>query len=513
MTDPSQPPGLVELHQRQQRARAMGGADKTDRQHQAGRLTARERIKNLLDKNSFYETGELALSDLPEARAKTPADGKVCGYGTIDGQRVGISADDATVLAGAGGRIGYEKEFKTHLYAQQHGFPGIHLGDGGGARIPDIMGATGMMTFTYDIMHEPRDRQTPLLTAIMGDCYGGPTWKAAISDVVVQVKGAIMAVSGPPVLAVATGEIVTPEDLGGWQLHAQKTGQVDLVADDEAHCFRLLKKTLSYLPPNHQTLPPRTDYQPFSDLRSDKLLTIIPQDDRYSYDMHKVLALIADADSLLELKPQYDGSLITAFARLDGRVVGFLANNPKITAGAMGPGACDKALSFIVLCDSFHIPLIFLHDTPGFYVSKAAEEQKMPLKIMNFIKALHYATVPKIGLIVRKSYGMAHCTMLGARMGADFLLAWPNAEISFMAPSVAANVLLGRKLDHAPDPMAARQAFMAELSQQNAPWEAAERNFIDRIIDPRQTRAELIRALAVAGSGFSKRNMAGWPKP
>ena len=505
--------GLAELARRQQKALNMGGEAKISKQHGLGRLTARERIAQLLDKNSFYEVGQLAVSALPEARDKTPADGKVCGFGTINQQQIGISADDATVMAGAGGKIGYTKEAKLHNDAQRKGLAVVHLGDGGGARIPDIMGSDGQTAFVWDILSEPRNRQTPLITAIMGECYGGPTWAAATSDVVIQVKGTVMAVVGPPVLAVATGEQVTPQELGGWEVHARKTGLVDLFAENETDCFRQIRRVLSYLPPNAQTLPPTTAYQAFSDLRNEKFLQIIPNDERYSYDMQHLLRLIADKNSLLELKPFFDGSLITAWGRMNGQVVGFLANNPKVMAGAMGPGACEKALSFIILCDSFHIPLLFLHDTPGFFVSKAAEEQKMPLRIMNVVKALQYSSVPKISLIVRKSYGMAHVNMLGANMGADFVLAWPKAEISFMSPNAAAHVLLGKKLENAADPMAARQAFLDEMAQINAPWAAAERGYIDRIIDPRDTRTELLKALRIIGPKLSQRKMASWPKP
>jgi len=509
------PNRLEELSRRQQKAKALGGIDKINKQHSLQKLTARERIERLLDKDSFYEIGELAVSDVKEARSKTPADGKVCGYGTIDKRRVGISADDATVLAGSGGRIGYEKEFKTHLYAQKQGFPSIHLGDGGGARIPDIMGATGMMTFTYDIMHEPRNRQTPLITAIMGECYGGPTWKASVSDIVVQVKGAVMAVSGPNVLETATSEKVSPEALGGFEMHARKTGLTDIWAENDADALRQIRRVLTYLPSNANELPPITEAKVFSGLKSDALLKIIPQDDRYSYDMHRLLEQVFDQDSLLELKSYYDGSLITALARLDGRVVGVLANNPKVSAGAMGFGACDKAVSFITLCDSYHIPLVFMHDTPGFYVSQRAEEMKMPIKIMTFIQALHQSTVPKIGVIVRKSYGMAHCNMLGARMGADFMLAWPKAEIGFMAPNVALNVMFGRKMQEVSNPDELKQAFLAEINRQNEPWEAAERFLIDKIIDPRDARQELITALKIAthrNGGKSQRHLANWPR-
>jgi acetyl-CoA carboxylase carboxyltransferase component len=506
------------LNEKLEQTLKMGGAEKILKQHSLKRLTARERIQKLLDRGSFFEMGQLAHSDLPEVKSKTPADGKICGLGTIEGRKIGVSADDVTVMAGAGGRIGYQKEFKIHSYAVKKGYPSIHLGDGGGARIPDIMGATGMMTFTYDVNSEPRSRKTPLITTIMGDCFGGPTWKASNSDVVIQVKGAVMAVSGPPVLEAATGEKVSSEELGGWQMHAEKSGLVDLIAENDADALRLVKKVLTYLPNNYKEFPSVTTYdENFKSYKQEKLLHILPQNQKMSYDMHEILQLVFDKNSLLEFKAQYDGSLITALARLEGQVVGVLANNPKVYAGAMGPGACEKATSFIVLCDSFHIPLIFLHDTPGFYVSKAAEERQMPIKIMNFIKAIHYSTVPRIALIIRKSYGMAHCNMVGANMGADFMLAWPNAEISFMAPEVAMNVMLGRKIKESTDPEALKQAFMEEMNKMNAPWEAAGLNLIDKIIDPRDTRKELRQALKITSGASknyvkSKRLMANWPK-
>lgn len=325
-----------------------------------------------------------------------------------------------------------------------------------------------------------------------------------------------MAVSGPPVLKAATREEVTPAELGGWEMHARKTGLVDLFAETDEEALALAKKVLTYLPSNAKELPPRKASTDQAPLAEEELAGIIPQDPRKVYDMHKLLERVVDTDSLLELKPHFAGSLITALARLDGRVVGLLANNPKVMAGAMGPGACEKAISFIALCDSYHIPLVFVHDTPGFYVSKAAEERKMPQKIMSFIDAIHHSTVPRIGLIVRKSYGMAHCNMLGARMGADFLLAWPKAEISFMSPLVAAEVVLGRKLAQSNEPEALRAAFLAEMDRMNAPWEAAGRNLIHRIIDPRETRQELVQCLNIAcgqdAYRFSERRLANWPR-
>lgn len=513
------PYGLHALATRTQAALAMGGEQRIARQHAKGRLTARERIASLVDADSFDELGLLARSDMPEARDRTPADGKICGYGAVAGRPVAVSADDVTVLAGAGGRVGVSKQMALMDYACRKGLPLVHLGDAGGARVPDIMGSDGMMSMVYRIDHAPRDRRVPLLTLILGECFGGPTWTASVSDIVIQAKGTAMCVGGPSILEIATGEQATAEALGGPALHAHTTGLVDLFANDDAHALQLARHCLSYFPSSAAALPPRLPATQPTDQPVPALLETVPSDPRQPYDMHRLLELIVDTGSLLELKPSYDGSLITALARLDGQVVGILANNPKVTAGAMGPGACEKATSFICLCDSFHIPLLFLHDTPGFFVGKRAEERQMPLKIMNFIEALHQSSVPRISLIVRKSYGMAHCNMSGGNMGSDVVLAWPGADISFMAPAVAVNVAHGRRLSALPEEQghAMRRQMIDDMARANAPWPAAEQNLIDRVIDPRMTRSELARALARASgsdgeAGRSKRRLANWPR-
>lgn len=507
---------LARLQDAKTRALAMGGEARLSRKRDAGQLNARERIDCLLDDNSFQEQGLLAVSDRHEDRARTPADGKITGFGRIDDRAVFVAADDATIKAGAYGRVGSDKGHHALEYAIRKGFPCINLGEAGGGRIPDIMGAVGMMHIVLPIDQPTRDRFVPYVATIMGDCHGGPTFYAAIADIVIQVKGSVMAVTGSPVLAAATGEEVEPQDLGGWELHAKVTGQVDLFADDDEQCLQLVRKVLSYLPSNANHLPPVVPSDDSPERRLDEIYDMLPASPRKGYDMRRVLKLIADADSVLELKPFYDRALITAFARLDGRVVGFLANNPMFNAGAMGWGACEKATSFIALCDSFHIPLVFLHDTPGFFVSKAAEEHKMPLRIMQFIDALHHATVPKVAVIVRKSYGMAHCNMLGGNMGADCLLAWPTADVSFMAPDVAVNVVYGRDLDKAEDREAERDRLLADMKEINGPWEAAGLNIIHDIIDPADTRTELCRALERARGpdgemGRSERKIASWP--
>jgi acetyl-CoA carboxylase carboxyltransferase component len=518
MTDVDQDPyGLKQLAEMNAKAQMMGGPEKIKKIHAKGQLSVRERINELLDPDSFDEQGLLAHSDIPDAREKTPADGKVVGYGEIDGRTVFVSGDDVTVLAGAGGRKGVEKLIKNSQIAAKRGYPCIHLGDGGGARLPDIMGSVGMMSMTYPIKGPCRDRHVPLITTIMGECYGGPTWEAAVSDIIVQVKGSVMAVVGPSILEVATGECPDKEELGGWRLHAEETGQVDLFAEDDRDCLTQVRRVLSYLPNNALETPPVVPCGLSPDMRLDGIYDLVPSNPRKTYDMHQVIDTIFDPGSVLELKPYFDGSLITCFARLDGHVVGVLANNPMVMAGAMGPGACEKATGFICLCDSFHIPMIFLHDTPGFLVGKFAEERKMPLKIMTFIEALHHSTVPRVSVIMRKSYGMAHCNMSGGNMENEQLLAWPTADISFMAPLVAVNVAFGRKLSGMDGVEDMKKAMLAELTRGCGPWEAAGVNLIDKIIDPADTRKELIRTLkrsrgTTGRMAMSERKLASWPR-
>lgn len=361
--------------------------------------------------------------------------------------------------------MGVAKEGRLHRWAAEKGYPIINLGEGGGARIPDIMGSEGLSSMTMRKEIATRCRQAPFVATIMGECFGAPSWLAALADFVVQVKGSCMAVSGPRVLEVATSEKVDNEDLGGWKLHAEITGQVDRVAEDEDDCFRIVREFLSYMPSNAEELPPVVPPEGNDqEGRQETLLSLVPDESRRAYDMNRLIKTIVDDEKIFVLKPDFDRSVITCLARIDGRTVGIIANQPMHTAGAMGPDGCDKCISFICLCDSYHIPLVFLHDTPGFLVGKAAELKRMPGKIINFIEAIALSTVPKISIVIRKSYGMAYSNMCGTGMGADFVLAWPNAEISFMAPEVAANVVYHKKIDESDDIKAAESGGASNQS-------------------------------------------------
>ena len=501
-----------DLTQRRADALAMGGAPKLVRTKARGALNARERINTLLDEGSFFEVGMLNHSDVPGMEARTPADGKVCGIGRINGRPVVAQADDVTVFAGTGGRVGSLKSKTLVQFAIDKGYPIINLGESGGARLPDIQGSEGLSSMTVGTTGALRCRQVPMVAGIFGECFGSPSWHAAFADFVVQLKGSCMAVSGPRVLEVATGEKVSNEELGGWQLHARVTGLADRAADNEEQCLALISEFLSYLPSHAGELPPSTTPEPAASAapRQIKLNTLVPEAARRAYDMRELMRTLVDHERLFELKPDYDRSVITALARLDGQVVGIIANNPLHSAGAMGPDGCAKCTSFICLADSFNIPLIFLHDTPGFFVSKAAEQRGMPGKIINFIEALALATVPKVAVVVRKSYGMAYGNMAGSGMASDFVFAWPGADISFMAPSVAVNVIAPNAQDA--DHIA---TLRKELQAASTPWRAAGLGFIDDVIAPDDTRRTLIESLAHArgkrSAGISQHRLAAWP--
>jgi acetyl-CoA carboxylase carboxyltransferase component len=409
----------------------------------------------------------------------------------------------------------FVKEHRATSIAMEKNLPIITLGDAGGARIPDIMGSDGLSTMTFPVEMLRRPRRSPYIATIMGDCFGGPSWMAAKADFVVMVKGCCMAVSGPRVLEVATGEKVTNEELGGWKLHAEVTGQVDAFAESEEHCLQIVREFLSYMPSTCDEEPPYVPAGDPADRKLEEALKIVPKASNQAYDMFKLIKAIVDDGKYFTLKPFYDQSLITCLARMNGRVVGIIANQPSYYAGAGGPGACEKASSFIVLCDSFNIPLIFLHDTPGFFVGLDAEKRKMPGRIMVWMEALALSTVPKISIVIRKSYGMAYSNMAGTNCGSDFLVAWPTADISFMSPQAGVNVVYKSALDASPDPEAEKDRLIKQWEYQSAPWKAAERHFIDDVIDPTDTRAYINRCLDLlrgSGRGFiSKKLLQNWP--
>jgi acetyl-CoA carboxylase carboxyltransferase component len=507
---------LGALHEKQGKVLAMGGREKIDRQHDKGRYTARERIDRLLDPGSFFEVGRFAHSDMPGMEEKTPADSKITGYGKIDGRQVAVSANDFTVMAATSSRVAGKKEHQVKQYSATKGLPMIYLGDAGGARMPDIMGARGLASFGgggFDSFTQimSRVRNNLLITAIMGECYGMPTWMACLSDFVVQVKGTAMGVSGPRVLELALGEKISDEALGGCQVHSEITGTIDRVAENEDHCFELIGQFLSYLPSHRDDASPVYAVPEGSGEKMAAVLSLLPEKRNQTYDMMRILECIADKESLFEIKPDFGKSVITALARINGRSVGIIASQPKVMAGAMNTNGIDKVISFLCLCDTYNIPLLFFHDIPGFLVGKEAERDKVAAKVMNYMNALGQVTVPKISVIVRKSFGMAFWNMAGSGCGTDFLVAWPTAEMSFVDPVIAANVVSGAS-HRSPEK---RQALVDAMINETSAFGAAGSYDIHDVIDPVDTRAYIIRALEISQNSpreqIGEHRLANWP--
>lgn len=506
---------LKELEKRRHKALEQGGPEKVKKQHDKGRLTARERIDQLLDPGSFMEMGLFAHSDMPGMEDRTPADSLICGYGLINGRRVAVIANDFTVLASTNARINLKKslQFKSQVKEKMQ-VPLIWLGEAGGARMPDCQGSKefcdltggGVDTLMPAYTHF---RKQPYIFAAMGECYGVADFQACLADFVVQVKGSAISVSGPRALGRAIGQTYTGVEMGGWEMHSRITGMADQVAEDEEDCFRIIKKYLEYMPNNNSELPPVRPVPEGSDERMANILNILPEKRTRTYDMHKIIECIVDAGEYFELKPGFGRMIVTCLARINGDVVGFITNNPIVNAGSMDTDGLDKLISFLCHCDSYNIPLIFLHDTPGHLVGKEAEGKKVGAKVVNAQQALFQVTVPKISILVRKSYGRATGNMCGPGAGPDFIVSWPTAEIGFMDPLIAADVVFGSLSEEE------RKKSVEKMIADVSPYPAAGAYYLQDIIDPRDTRNYLIKVLKIIrdskNSGISEHRLSNWP--
>lgn len=505
---------IAELLRRKENAKLGGGKEKVERQNKLGHYTGRERIDKLVDPGTFLELGMLAHSDQVGSEEKSAGDGVITGLAKVDGRPVVVQSADKTVFAGTEGMVYFRKTKAVHEFALKRGFPLLNLMEGGGLRMPDGMGADGISQMLFPNNLLLHHREVPMITAILGDSFGGPTWTAVSSDFVTQLKGTAMAVAGPRMLEVATGEKVSNEELGGWEVHANFTGQVDRFTDREDTSIEEMKQFLSYMPLHGSEEAPYKETQDDPYRRLDEIIHIVPTKRKRAYNMKKVIKQIVDDEDYFELKSLYGTALITVLARINERVVGIIANQPMKFAGAAGSKECEKATDFICLCDSYNIPLIFLHDIPGFRVSSDAEKLKMPTKIMMWNQALAQSTVPKISIVVRKSIGAAYGNMCGPTMGADFVVAWPTAEINFTGPEVGINVVYGRQLRESENAEEERMELLKTWSFDSSPYKAAGKHLIDDIIDPRDTRKFLSQTLEFAcakNGSISERHLANWP--
>ncbi len=498
---------LAEFEARRARVLAMGGPEKVARQAALGRLNVRQRVERLCDPGTFAELGMFATSYRPEMRDRTPADGLVAGFGRLAGREVAISAGDATVLGGSNSRVQVIKNHELMKSAERLGVPLVFLTENGGGRLPDVMGADGMAGLGRTTSYR-RKRHVPWVSAVLGQCFGSGAFQACLSEYVVMRRDAVMAVASPRVATVAVGETIDGYALGGVDMHLEETGFVDHAVDTDEEALDRVRTFLSYLPSHSGEMPPLAPVAPAGDAPS--LLDLVPENRSRVYDMRKVIDAIMDPGSVFHLRERFGRTLVTALARLDGRTVGVIANNPLIKGGAMDAAACEKAVRMLILCDSFNVPLIFLADTPGFLIGEVAERQRAAGKIMNFQQALEFTTVPKLALVLRKSYGQAWLNMGG--LHADDIAVWFTAEVGFLDPAVGVSVMHG--LTREQDPQRWEQ-LRAELARGTSAYDLAAPYFAHRIIDPRDTRAHLVRQLQIherrRSGGVGEHLIGNWP--
>lgn len=504
-----------EYEERREKALAMGGKAKLDRRRNAGILNARERLDYLLDKGSFLESGLFATSARPGDRDDTPGDGKLCGYARIDGREAVVIANDFTVKGASSAATNMKKIAQMQRTATERGLPMVFLGESSGARIPDNMGGLGMGNLLANSPTQYRRlRESPWASAVLGMCYGSSTWYTCMSDFTVMRKGAVMAVSSERLVSMAIGEKVDGESLGGWKMHADVTGLIDQFVDTDEEAIDAVKQFLAYMPGHCNEAPPLRPAAKGSD-EAVRVAELVPESRTKVYDMRKIVQAVADKDSYFELKPRFGRTAVTALSRVGGRSVGFIANNPLFKAGAMDAQACDKIVSFMVLCDSFNIPLVFFVDNPGFVIGIEAEKQRAPGKIINFMNALQLVTVPKLTVMVRKNYGQAYINMGGGK-NADDVCAWVSAEVSFMDPAFAVNVVHGREGQRleVDDPALFKAAF-EKIQQENSVWDLAACYAVQQVIKPEETRDWLLRMLQVherrLTGGIGRHLLSNWP--
>jgi acetyl-CoA carboxylase carboxyltransferase component len=430
---------------------------------------------------------------------------------------VAVFGDDITVLRGSSSIVGSRKEHRIYERALAMGHPIVHFGQTGGARIPDTMGAEGISEAGDLFTMAARHHQVPMATAIVGQSFGGSSFLSALSDFVVMTRGSCLAVTSPRVFEVATGEVISFEDVGGVDVHARRTGQIDLGVETDEEAYAAIRRWLSYLPSNAREHAPRTT--PRGTIGPDAgLADLVPAKRTRGYDMRRVVARLCDEGSVFELQPLYARNVCCALARLDGWSVGIVANNPMFNAGVLDPEACHKIIRMMTVCDAFNLPIIFLADVPGFMVGRRVEHDRMLHWGMRMMQALQLATTPTLTVCVRKAFGLAWQAMNGSCMVNQGVYAWPGAELGFMDPEVGVNVAYGSKLAAIADDderEAERLRLVKEVGEATSPYEAAGTMRIDEIIDPADTRSVLAEDLGrMAGRALPPpevRPLTWWP--
>ncbi len=475
------------------------GGDPDEKQHPKGKLTARERIDLLLDPGSFTELDAFAVHRTEAfgmGDKKIPGDGVVTGYGSVDGREVFVFSHDASVFGGSLGEVFAEKVCKVMDLAVRAGRPCVGINDSGGARIQEgVVSLAGYADIFYRNVQS--SGVVPQISVIAGPCTGGAVYSPAITDFIFMVEHlGYMFITGPEVVRVTTGERVGFDELGGAEVHNIKSGVAHFLDNSESEAFARVRRLLSYLPGSHRERPPAIAPTDDPQRRDASLQSLIPENPNQPYDIKAAIAGVVDRDSFLEVQEHFAQNLVIGFARLDGEVVGIVGNQPRILAGALDINASVKGARFVRFCDAFNIPLLTFVDVPGFLPGTSQEYNGIIRHGAKLLYAFAEATVPKLTVITRKAYGGAYDVMSSKHIGGDFNYAWPSAEIAVMGPQAAVNIIFKRELAAAKDPAKKAEELVEDYREKFAnPYVAAERGFVDDVIEPQETRPILIRSL------------------
>ncbi len=488
---------VAKLHELNAAAAVGGGKERIAKQHEKGKLTARERLDLLLDEGSFEEYGRFVKSRQAKFGFKPVlGDGVVTGFGTIDGRAVAVFSQDFTVSGGALGEAHAEKICALMDKALKVGVPVIGLNDSGGARIQEGVVSLGGYADIF-LRNTLASGVIPQLSAIMGPCAGGAVYSPAITDFIIMVeKTSYMFVTGPNVVKTVTHEEVTSEELGGAKTHTSKSGVAHFRASNDAEALSLMRRLMSYLPLNNREDPPRVATDDPSSRADESLDTLVPENANKPYDMREVVTRVVDDGAFLEVQPDFAANLIVGFARLDGRTVGIVGNQPAVLAGVLDIDSSTKGARFIRFCDAFNIPLVTFEDVPGFLPGTVQEYGGIIRHGAKLLYAYCEATVPKLTVICRKAYGGAYDVMSSKHIRGDLNLAWPTAEIAVMGAKGAVEIIFRRDIAAADDKEAKATELIADYEEKFAnPYEAAMYGYVDDVIEPRETRAKLIAGL------------------
>ncbi|ELZ23736.1 carboxyl transferase [Halosimplex carlsbadense 2-9-1] len=490
---------LEELRRRREESRLGGGEDRIERQHDRGKMTAHERVEYFLDDGTFAEVDafvEHRATSFGMDEKEFPGDAVVTGYGDVNGRKVFVFAHDFTVLGGSVGEVVADKICKVMDRAVDAGVPVVGLNDSGGARIQE--GVDSLVGFAKIFERNTKaSGMIPQISAIMGPCAGGATYSPALTDFTFMVQDTShMFITGPDVIETVTGEQVSKEELGGAGSHSTKSGVAHFACEDEEAALDDIRRLLSYLPQNNMEDPPRVASWDDPDRELDGITDIVPEAPRKPYDMTEVIDRVVDEDSFFEVHENWARNVVVGYARMDGRVVGIVANQPRVSAGTLDIDASEKAARFIRTCDSFNVPIVSLVDVPGFMPGTDQEHNGIIRRGAKLIYAYAEATVPLLSVVVRKAYGGAYIVMSSKFLGSDVNYAWPASEMAVLGPRGAVNILYRKELQQAENTDERRQELMDEFREEFAhPYGPAKRGYLDDVIEPKDTRKRLVRDL------------------